>query len=228
MPQPIQTAYHLLDASNWASVRTHGLMSARRLMKVCGGTEYTPSVNHRPTSLRLPTGVLIRDQRPMPPRALMRCLRSGLIPRDWYELLNSKVFFWLDPGRLNRQRLACGARPQVALVVNAMGLLAEYSGSAAVTPINTGNALRSAAPRNLTTFVPYQRWLVDAWAFEDVPGVRSRPRSHRPAELTISEAVPDILDYVVAAVPLNAGEILDREKLAPILAGRSSRPCPFR
>ena len=37
MPEPIRTAYHLLDASNWASVQNHGLMSARRLIEVCTG-----------------------------------------------------------------------------------------------------------------------------------------------------------------------------------------------
>jgi hypothetical protein len=34
------------------------------------------------------SSVLIRDQRPMPPKALMRCLRSGLMPEDWFEFLN--------------------------------------------------------------------------------------------------------------------------------------------
>jgi len=144
------------------------------------------------------------------------------MPEDWFELLNSKVFFWLDPRRLNRQRLACGASPQVALVVNASRLLMKYSGLATVTPINTGNALRFAAPRNLTTFVPYQRWLIDGWAYEDIPGARPRPGSHRPAELTISEAVPDILYYVMAAVPLNPGEVLDQERLGPFIADRNS------
>jgi hypothetical protein len=215
MPQQIGIAYHLVDASNWASVQNHGLMSARLLMEVCGAIEYGASRRHRPANLRLASGVLIRDQRPMPPKALMRCLRSGLMPEDWFELLNSKVFFWLHLRRLNRQRLACGASPQVALVVNASQLLMKYSGSAAVTPINTGNALRSAAPRNLTTFVPYERWVFDGWVSEDIPGRRARRTSHCPAELTISEAVPDIMEYILAAVPLNAGEVLDRERLAP-------------
>jgi hypothetical protein len=209
MPQPLQTAYHLVDASNWDSVQKHGLMSARRLMELCDGIEYDACRRHRLASRRLPSGVLIRDQRPMPSKALMRCLKNGLDPEDWFELLNSKVFFWLDPSRLNRQRLACGEAPQVALVVNASSLLMKYSFWATITPINTGNALRSPAPRNLTTFVPYERWLIDRWAYEEVPGARPRARSHKPAELAISEAVPDILDYVMAAVPLNAGEILD-------------------
>jgi hypothetical protein len=221
MPLPIQIAYHLVDASNWTSVQNDGLMSARRLMEGCGAIEYGASRHYRPASQRLASGVLIRDQRPMPPKALMRCLRSGLMPEDWFELLNSKVFFWLHPSRLNRHCHACGASPQVALVVNASRLLMKYSGMATVSPINTGNALRCAAPRNLTTFVPYQRWLSDGWAYEDIPGVRPRPRSHRPAELTISEAVPDILDYVMAAVPLNPGEMLDRERLVPFIADRN-------
>jgi hypothetical protein len=145
----------------------------------------------------------------MPPKVLARCLRNGLTPEDWFELLNSKVFFWLDRRRLNRQRLACGPSRQVALVVNASRLLMKYAPLATVTPINTGNALRGAATRNLTTFVPYQRWLSDGWVYEDIPGARPRAKNHRPVELTISDAVPDILDYVDAAVPLNPGEILD-------------------
>jgi len=211
MSQPIQTAYHLVDASNWVSVQNYGLMSAQRLMEACGAIECDAPRRHRPASRRLASGVLIRDQRPMPPKALISCLRNGLTPQDWYELLNSKIFFWLDPRRLNRQRLACEASPQVVLVVNASRLLMKYQGFASVTPINTGNALRSAAPRNLTTFVPYQRWLVDGWAHENIPDARPRPRRHRPVELTISEAIPDILDYVAAAVSLNPREILVRE-----------------
>jgi hypothetical protein len=214
----IETAYHLVDASNWASVQKHGLMSARLLMEVCGGIEPGAYRNHRPNSQRLASGLLIRDQRPMPPKALTRCLASGLTPEDWFELLNSKVFFWLDLERLNRQRLACGPSPQVALIVNASRLLMKYNDLATVTPINTGNARRSPALRNFTTFVPYKRWLIDRWADENIPGVRPRPRNHRPVELTISEAVPDILDYVIAVVPLSSGQILNRTTLATLLA----------
>jgi hypothetical protein len=220
MPQPIETAYHLLDASNWPSIQRHGLMSAQRLMEAYQAKEYRGSRCHRPTSRRLAPGVLIRDQRPMPPKALTRCLKSGLSPEDWFEVLNSKVFFWLDPQRLNRQRLACGASPQLALVLNASRLLTNYSAVATVTPINTGNALRAAAARNLTTFVPYERWLIDGWAYENIPGARPRRKSHRPVELTIAEAVPDIMAYVVAVVPLGARETLTRERWRVLLDHR--------
>jgi hypothetical protein len=163
---------------------------------------------HRSTGLRLTSQIVIRDQRPMPPQALARCLTDNLRPEDWFELLNSKIFFWLDPKRLNRQRMACGSEPQIALIVDGRHLLTNYGAMASVTPINTGNAMRAAARRNFTTFVPYERWLLDAWTYEEVPGATPRPMHHRPVELCISDAIPDIADYIIEIIPLAAGEIL--------------------
>lgn len=165
---------------------------------------------HRPTAQRLASGVLIRNQKPMPPAALARCLKGGLKPEDWFELLNSKVFFWLDIERLNRQRNACKDAAQIALVIDAERLLSRYAAVASVAPINTGNAMRAAAPRNRSTFVPYERWVEESWAHEKIPGAPRRPASHRPVELTIEDAVPDIMEYVVSVVALSAGEPLAR------------------
>jgi hypothetical protein len=123
MPRVIDTVYHLVDASNWPSVQSRGLMSASRLLETCGAMEDGAARRYRPTSRRLASGVLIRDQRPMPPKVLSSCLKSDLMPEDWFEFLNSKVFFWLDVRRLNRQRLACRPSPQIAMVVNASRLL---------------------------------------------------------------------------------------------------------
>lgn len=208
MPRPINTVYHLVDASNWPSVQKHGLMSARLLLQQAGEEEGDALRRHRPAARRLSSGALIRDQRPMPPNALARCLKSGVGPEDWFELLNSKIFFWLDPDRLNRQRLACGKSPQVALVVDAVRLLARHGAAATVTPINTGNAMRAAAPRNRSTFVRYERWRANGWADEEIPGVPCRSAGHRPVELTVDDAVPDIGKYLTAVVSLGAGKTL--------------------
>lgn len=196
----IPTAYHLVDERNWDSVRANGLLSAKRLASAAG---YDPLAlrRHRASGLVLPSGARIRDQSPMPPRVLARCLLDGLQPEDWYDLLNSKVFFWLDPARLNRQRLACGTAPQRVLVIDAVRLLATHAARAAVSPINSGNAMRAAAPRGRSTFVPYAHWVRDAWP-------DARPRSHRPVELAIEDDVIDIFDYVTRAVPLGPGEVL--------------------
>ena len=207
----IDTVYHLVDAANWASVQRRGLLSTRRLLAASGELDDEALRRHRTAGQRLSCGALIRDQRPMPPAALARCLGDGLQPGDWYALLNSKVFFWLDRARLNRQRQACGPAPQVVLVVDAARLLARHGDTASVTPINTGNAMRAAAPRNLTTFVPYARWRRDGWAHERIAGVALRAAAHKPVELTIADAVPDILAFVTAVVPLAAHAALPAE-----------------
>ena len=103
----LTTAYHLVDERNWASVERNGLMSANRLA-VASGYDLSTLRLHRPKGLVLPSGIRIRDQSPMPPAVLAKCLHGGLCPEDWYDLLNSKVFFWLEPERLDRQRKACG------------------------------------------------------------------------------------------------------------------------
>jgi hypothetical protein len=203
----IKTAYHLVDERNWASVQANGLLSTKRLA-AASGYDLRQLRLHRAKGLTLPSGVRIRDQSPMPPAVLGKYLQDGLSPEDWYDLLNSKVFFWLDPDRLNRQRRACGDAPQRVLVIDAAGMLKKHGSQAAVTPINTGNAMRAAAPRGKSTFVPWVRWVSEGWEFEKVGRTASRPANHKPVELTIEDAVEDIMDHVIEMIPLGSGQTL--------------------
>src|SRR5688500_2286593 len=118
--------YHLAEAENWASIERHGLLSTSRLLDLAG-VNGEPRImlerRQRRASVKLPNGVIVRHQLPMPPAALARCLAGGLTPEDWYALLNSRVFFWFDPERLNRQRLACGPQPQVVMTLDAERML---------------------------------------------------------------------------------------------------------
>lgn len=207
----LTTAYHLVDERNWASVERNGLMSANRLA-VASGYDLSALRLHRPKGLVLPSGMRIRDQSPMPPAVLAKCLHGGLCPEDWYDLLNSKVFFWLEPERLNRQRKACGDVPQKVLVIDAASMLENHGKRAAVTPINTGNAMRAAAPRGRSTFVPWDRWLVTGWASEEVGRAAARSPNHRPVELAIEDAVEDIMDYVMEVITLGSGATLTENK----------------
>lgn len=118
----------------------------------------------------------------MPPSALERALDDGLTPGDWYALLNDFVFFWLDAGRVERQRSACGGRPQVLLTFDGALLLDRFGADAFVSPINSGNARRKPARRGLGTLVPYDAWLERGWP----TGTRHRP----PAELLIRSTIP--------------------------------------
>jgi hypothetical protein len=205
----IARIYHLVDERNWTSIQKRGLLSTNRLA-AAEGIDPAALKRHRTNSLMLPSGIRIRDQRPMPPNILARALTDGATPEDWYDLLNSMVFFWVDPERLNRQRKACGAAPQIALVIDAVAMLAEHRDRAAVTPINTGNAMRAAAPRSRSSFVPYRQWVAEAWSSEAQNGRGMRPATHRPVELTIRDAVPDIMNYVLETIPLGSSDRLSR------------------
>ncbi len=192
----VDALFHLVDVRNWASIQRCGLLSAARLVALSGQAGTDSLRRHRAIDEVLPSGVVLRDQKPMPPHSLRKCLSGGLSPEDWYELLNSKVFFWLDEARLHRHRNAYRQADQLILTIDAPRLLARYGDLASVSPINTGNARRAAAPRNATTFVPYRSWQSAGWASETIPDRPTRSLTHRPVELTIPGDVTDIMEYV--------------------------------
>jgi hypothetical protein len=200
--------YHLVEAANWPSVQRHGLLSTQELLRLTG---HSPAARKRISSAQRPQhtilsdGVAIRDQVPMPADALRKCL-VGITPAEWYSLLNGMVFFWCDRDRLNRQLGACGERPQIVLTLDTKRLLDRHAGRVAVAPFNTGNARRKPATRGRVTFVPYAIWLGSAWRSEaEGLGIRERPSSHAPVELTVAGAVPDVADFIVAVEPVHVG-----------------------
>ena len=177
--------YHFVEPANLASIRRHGLLSTERLLKQSGmgikeSEEFLTS--HRPESVTLDNGVIIRGQEPMPPALLERALREGMTPADWYRLLNSFVFLWANRERVTRHQRAFVDRPQLLLVFDAKRLLKELGDEIFVSPINSGNARRKAAARSTKLFVPYHSWIEQGWA--EIDGEK-RPDSSLPAEITI-------------------------------------------
>lgn len=192
MRRAIKRLYHLAEASNLASILKHGLMSTERLLGVAGMSEADRTKilrDHRQQNMELPSGVVIRHQRPMPPDALVRALDDGLEPADWYALLNGFVFLWPDKDRMTRQRHACLDCPQVLLTFDGISLLDRFGRNAFVSPINSGNARRKAARRGLHTFVPYATWMRHGWP----TGQRTRP----PAEIVFRCVIPASASYVI-------------------------------
>lgn len=156
-----RSIYHLADAVNWPSIQRYGLLSTSALLDLAGvqGSERERiERQQRFQQITLPNGVIILDQRPMPPSALERCLHD-MAPHEWYALLNAKVFFWLDNERLSRMLKANRRSPQMLLTVDTGRLLTAYAEQVSLTPINTGNARRRPATRGRQTFVPYHTWL---------------------------------------------------------------------
>lgn len=190
-------AIHFVDAINWPSVQKHGLRSAALLMQIAN-VDAEAVRTFRPACETLPDGVFVRDQRPMPPAALERCLDPGLTPADWYALVNQGVYFWLDADRAERHQRALRTRPQVRLEFSVADLVAAYGPSAFVTPFNIGSALRRPARRGLRTLVPIDRWVAAGWEDEAFTVGKTRSRSQKPAELIIQSNIPDALCFVKA------------------------------
>jgi hypothetical protein len=209
-----QRIYHLAEAANWPSIRRHGLLSTTVLLDRAGlrgkqrnWLECCQRLEHT----ELPNGVYVRDQKPLPEEALRKCL-VGMTPSQWYALINSKVFFWFDVDRLNRQRAACEPRPQVVLEIDTMPLAARHAARIALSRINTGNARRLPAMRGRFTFVPYRMWEESGWAREtERLDILAKRPNHPPVELTIAEGVTDIMRFVVGVHHLGPTEQLSHE-----------------
>ena len=125
----------------------------------------------------------------MPPSALARALEDGLSPADWYALLNGFVFLWADRARMERQRRACGNRPQALLTFDSEALLHSFGASAFVSPINSGNARRKPAQRGRDTLMLYGAWLKDGWP--------NGSRWRMPAEILFACKIPAHGPYLV-------------------------------
>jgi len=196
--------FHYADAVNVDSIHRLGLLSTNALLRLgCFGSTTDAMVRaHRPRGTTLPSGVFIRDQAPMPPQSLSRCLDAGISVDEWYHVVNDHVFFWLDRERALRHLNALQGRVQVLLTVDVRSLVDAYEHAVYLTPFNIGNARRRPARRGWRTLVPLARWRDSAWRFEAESGRAERSASHPPAELLVKDGIPDISRFIVSAVAL--------------------------
>jgi hypothetical protein len=190
--------YHWAEPDNLASIRQHGLLSTERLLdlaKVPKNQREAMLNQHRPESITLPNGVIIRDQKPMPPHLIARALPKDVSPSAWYRFLNRFVFLWSNRERVERHLRAFGGRPQILLEFDAPLLLEQLGDRIYLSPINSGNARRRPAPRSLRTFVPYREWMKTGWRALDR---ESRAPRCPPAEILLEGNLP-LKPFLVSA-----------------------------
>lgn len=201
MPTLPPRLYHLADAANWPRIRREGLLTTATLLRTAGLPDGHPwTTEGRATAQVLGDGTYIRDQRPIPPQALERCLDPGIRPADWYGLLAGCVFFWLDAGRMRRHLAAQGGRRTLVLTFDAQALAERYRPVAAVTPFNIGSARRKPAGRGWRTLVPLSRWEDAGWSSEAPPGRPPRPSRVPPAEFLVRGDMADALSFLADPV----------------------------
>jgi hypothetical protein len=208
MQRPINFAprhfYHLAEPTNLPSIRRYGLLSTERLLELANLPERQREAilsQHRPESVELANGVIIRDQKPMPPHLIARALPKDVSPAAWYRFLNRFVFLWSNRARVERHLRALAGKPQILLTFDASQLLEQLGERIYLSPINSGNARRRPVPRSTLIFVPYREWIESGWR----PAIGDgRRRSSPPAEILV-EADLTLEPFLVSACMVQYG-----------------------
>jgi hypothetical protein len=191
--QRYPSLYHATYAGGWSSIQQHGLLSASALLDLRGeGGELREKIesHHRRESVTIPLSsncqAVIRDQKPMSESALRRCL-VGIGPREWYRLLNQKVFFWVTQERLTKILAAYRTIGHEVLVIDTGALLEVHSQHVRLSHINSGAAGPAYAKRGSDLFKSLTEFPSDLWA---------RRGRRAVAELTVKDSIKDICHFV--------------------------------
>ena len=202
--------WHMAHTGSWPAIRDHGLMSAEALLQaygVRGDSLHRLGSARRSESVPLQAenlpGAVLRDQKPMDDARLARCLDDGLTPREWYELLNSRTFFWLSRSRIWKLLRARAYRnvTQTVLTLDTARLVAAHRDRIWLSPINSGATLFNPPRRGIETF----RRVAD-FPFEQRSTTRSKDEN--VVELVVGHSVPDVGNYVLAVHEVRNDEIV--------------------
>src|ERR1044071_5448626 len=139
----------MAHAEAWEGIRERGLLSTTALLdlfEIDGELRHKIESEHRPESVVIEHPVhgraVIRDQKPMSEGALRKCL-VRISPRQWYELLNGRVFFWLSRERLARLLSARAYRnaKHCVMTVDTGELIRHHLDRITLSPINSGSTI---------------------------------------------------------------------------------------
>lgn len=203
------TLYHMSTDGSWPSIRAQGLLSVSRLLDtygVTGAARAAIESERRPQCVTLKRAGLpdavVRDNKPMHETGLLRCLQDGMTPRQWYELLNRKSFFWTQRGRLERLLNARAYKnaPQIVISVDTKGLIDGYRDHVRLSPINSGATLYVPQARGPKTFLPVADYPSDKGRV----GTKTRPEV---VEFVVEGGVPDIAKFVRRIERIENGRI---------------------
>ncbi|PWK45899.1 DUF7002 family protein [Pseudomonas sp. OV226] len=199
--------YHMAERGAWDSIRTHGLMSATAVLDhlaIEGGDRARFESEHRNQKMDVraghPSNIVLRDQKPMPEGRLIQALTDGTTPRQWYELINHKVFFWAEEQRLHR---LLGARDyrrleHDVLTLDSATFIPAYAEAIWLCHMNSGN----------TWPMPHRRGIDSFRRIPDYPAKRSGKPIKPVVELVVDYAVPNIAEYVVEVRRMQGSEVL--------------------
>ena len=196
--------YHMTAAGGWEGIVRHGLMTVEQLLDAHHADEATRErvmFSRRPDQVTLARGVTIRDNKVLSEKALARALTVGLVPRDWYAMLNRRAFLWANPKRLERLLAGRAYRDSShdVLVFDTLPLMTAHATQVEVTPMNTGAAFMKAVPRGAESFVPLADLPWDEWRAK-------RGASDAVVEVAVPGGVPEAGRYLIEVRRRRHGE----------------------
>lgn len=202
--------YHMAERGSWPSIQRHGLLSTSALLdlfEVHGERRDAIEARRRPENVviehpRLGRAV-VRDQKPMDDNGLRRCLQDGLVPEDWYRLLNGRVFMWLTRDRLDR---LLAARPyrdleHDVLELDAAPLVAACRERITLSPINSGATKPFPRDRGKDTFLPIADYPYASWR-------ERRKVGERVVELAVAGGILGIGRFVRRVLTMRGEEVV--------------------
>lgn len=150
----------------------------------------------KPVSLDHPHmgNIVINDNAPLSEIKLSRILEDDLLPAQWLEMLNSRVFFFAGRNALDKLRSARAnrAKPKDVLEVDALRLAETYGDMIEISPINSGNTNYNAARRGLATLSPLLDTDYLVWRRR-----RGKVSPDTIKEVAVRGSIPDIARFVI-------------------------------
>jgi hypothetical protein len=190
--------FHTMSATAWPSVQRHGLLSTRRLIELFGLDTAERDLllsapRRQSTVLRAPglAPAVIRDQKPM--KFIEEKIDPSSSLAEYLTSINSRVFFWASPERLDRLRRAKEYRTeeQVVLHVDTRALVERHGPRIELCRLNSGAVTQKNHPMR-----GHRSWLPIAdYPYDDYR--RLHGRDGALVEVTVLDAVADVLDLTV-------------------------------
>lgn len=200
--------WHMAEDGSWDSIRQHGLLSTSKLLdlyEVVGEERFALESARRPKSVKITVNgrevATVRDNIPMRDSQLAKCLAPDISPKEWFELLNQRAFFWLSRDRLRTllNAKAYRGRPQTVLTVDTAKLVAAHRDMIELSPINSGATLYNPQPRGRDTFKSIADYPFDERR-------KTRKVKDCVAELVVIDGVPDIKRHLISVHTVHKGQ----------------------
>lgn len=202
--------YHLAWGGSWPSIKEHGLLSTKALLRLYGKTHeeigvLTQARRAHWVEIDCPgrPSAVLRDQKPMTDAGLRRALDGSAEPWQWYDLINSMVFFWPTTARLSTM-ITVSAYEEVThdvLVVDAQALVGLERDNIRISELNSGCTRPMPWPRDMTLFKQFADY-----PFEDRRRKSGVPRA--VAEVCVVDRVERIAEAVLDVKRGTAGEVM--------------------